>query len=186
MSLIEKIDAEMAEVETDRIDIKDGRERDVWNNGYDKGMKKGLQIAKRIILSEQKEPIGNSEQLTEQKEPCKFCKDVENIKYQEMSEKLFNGTTRKIIGDTECNCCPMCGRRLNQSATNNNVVTKSGKDNNALTFGDMPPLTSEEQKKVLEYAWCISDCINEPDKVFIYNDSINQIYKKASRRGKHN
>lgn len=51
---------------------------------------------------------------------------------------------------------------------------------------NMPPLTSEEQKKVLEYAWCISDCINEPDKVFIYNDSINQIYKKASRRGKQN
>ena len=74
MSLIEKIDAEIAEVETDRIDIKDGRERDVWNNGYDKGMKKGLQIAKRIILSEQKEPIGNSEQLTERKEPCEGCK----------------------------------------------------------------------------------------------------------------
>lgn len=51
---------------------------------------------------------------------------------------------------------------------------------------NMPPLTSEEQKKVLEYAWCISDCINERDKVGIYNHYIDQIFKNASRRGKHN
>ena len=33
---------------------------------------------------------------------------------------------------------------------------------------NMPPLTEEEQKKVLEYAWGIQDCINERDKISIY------------------
>jgi hypothetical protein len=111
MSLIEKIDAEIAEVETDRIDIKDGRERDVWNNGYDKGMKKGLQIAKRIILSEQKEPIGNSEQLTEQKEPCDFCKYIYTI---EATSYTYTEPIASLSGLSEINYCPKCGRPLNQ------------------------------------------------------------------------
>lgn len=61
MSSLEKIDAEIAKVETDRIDIKDGRERDVWNNGYDKGIKKGLQIAKQIIQAEPKITLNKKE-----------------------------------------------------------------------------------------------------------------------------
>ena len=47
---------------------------------------------------------------------------------------------------------------------------------------NMPPLTEEEQKKVLEYAWGIQDCINERDKISIYATEIKRIYNNAYKR----
>lgn len=61
--------------------------------------------------------------LSEQKEPCRFCKDIKGIKYQKMAGNLLDGTTITIVGDTKCDYCPICGRPLNQSVTDNNVVT---------------------------------------------------------------
>lgn len=49
---------------------------------------------------------------------------------------------------------------------------------------NMPKLTKEEEQKVLEYAWSISDCINERDKINIYATELKQIYRKASMRSK--
>ena len=57
MSLIEKIDAEIAKIYTDEYKFNSDK--------FKAGKKSGLSHAMEIILSEQKELIGNTEQLTE-------------------------------------------------------------------------------------------------------------------------
>lgn len=102
MSLIEKIDAEIKK----QYDSSKNFQELISSAG----IIRGLEIAKEIVLSEQKEP-------------CRFCKDIKGIKYQKMAGNLLDGTTITIVGDTKCDYCPICGRPLNQSVTDNNVVT---------------------------------------------------------------
>lgn len=102
MSLIEKIDKKIKwceEMNKKAITIEF------------KNIKKGLEMARGIILSEQKEPIGNSEQLTEQKEPCDFCKNIYTI---EATSYTYTEPIASLSGLSENNYCPKCGRTLNQ------------------------------------------------------------------------
>ena len=45
-----------------------------------------------------------------------------------------------------------------------------------------PKLTPEEQTKVLEYAYSISECLYEGDKLYIYATELKQIYRIAIMR----
>ncbi len=67
---------------------------------------------KRKLLREVKQLI-----LSEQKEPCGFCKNSKSITYHGATEKLIDGTAITIKGDVVAICCPMCGRPLNQPST---------------------------------------------------------------------
>jgi hypothetical protein len=58
----------------------------------------------------QKEPIGNSKQLTEQKEPCDFCKHIYTI---EATSYTYTEPIASLSGLNEINYCPKCGRPLN-------------------------------------------------------------------------
>jgi len=49
----------------------------------------------------------------------------------------------------------------------------------------IPQLTPEEQAKVLEYAYSISECLYEGDKLYIYATELKQIYRIAYIR-EHN
>ena len=46
----------------------------------------------------------------------------------------------------------------------------------------IPPLTTEEQSKVLKYAYNISECVYEGDKLTIYATELRQIYRIAYMR----
>jgi len=46
----------------------------------------------------------------------------------------------------------------------------------------IPKLTPEEQEKVLEYAYSISECVYEGDKLYIYATQLKQIYRIAFMR----
>lgn len=99
MSLIEKIDAEIEKL---------------WKEDEGRGSNTvpiivlGLEKAKEIILSEQKEP-------------CEYCKYIYTI---EATSYAYTEPIASLSGLSEINYCPKCGRPLNQpSATDNNVVT---------------------------------------------------------------
>ena len=104
MSLIEKIDEKIKwceEMNKKAITIEF------------KNIEKGLEMARGIILSEQKEPIGNSEQLTEQKEPCDFCKNIYTLKLH----LIHTQNLSHHYLDLAKSYCPKCGRPLNNLPT---------------------------------------------------------------------
>jgi len=45
-----------------------------------------------------------------------------------------------------------------------------------------PALTEEETARVLYISHQIAECINERDKLFIYNSELNNIYRKVWQR----
>lgn len=47
---------------------------------------------------------------------------------------------------------------------------------------EIPKLTVEEQNKILEYAYYISECLYERDKLNAYATELKQIYKIAYMR----
>jgi hypothetical protein len=47
---------------------------------------------------------------------------------------------------------------------------------------NIPTLTNEEQSKVLEYAYYISECVYERDKLTGYAMELRQIYRTAYMR----
>lgn len=46
----------------------------------------------------------------------------------------------------------------------------------------IPKLTDDEQAKVLEYAYSISECLYEGDKLYVYATELKQIYRIALMR----
>jgi hypothetical protein len=137
MSLIEKIDAEMQ-----TINPSDAWEVKLYKDEFNRA----LIIAKEIILSEQKEPIGNTEQLTERKEPCHKqvqcrynetgcgdCEYTHNLnkpltigdKIRESNESLAELLSKKFVACQDCDhwrcmsgeCKPTILAYLNQPYT---------------------------------------------------------------------
>ena len=103
MSLIEKIDAEIERVS--RIPIfNDCTDTDeIFDEGKKSGWYEEAVRIKEIILSEQKEP-------------CELCNWFKGMKApipeieSELGEEI-------IYKSKEINCCPNCGRQLNQPYT---------------------------------------------------------------------
>ena len=94
MSLIEKIDKKIKwceEMNKKAITIEF------------KNIKKGLEMARGIILSEQKES-------------CEYCKWFSGMKAP-LPEIEHKNEERIIYRSIEIKCCPMCGRPLNQPYT---------------------------------------------------------------------
>lgn len=95
MSLIEKIDAEIS-IRNEIIKNSHGMELDT------RATIGGLQIARQIILSEQKEP-------------CGWCKENYRFEFNWIDEDGSTVTTgdHMVIGGI-ADFCPVCGRPLNQ------------------------------------------------------------------------
>lgn len=100
--IIKKIDEEIAEIETEPIEIKNVRERDIWNNGYDKGAIKGLKTAEEIIQ-------------IEQKDLCKYTLyDDESNTYECSKCRTIWELTSGMPKENGMSYCPACGREINQ------------------------------------------------------------------------
>lgn len=100
MSLIEKID------ELERHLVK--------NNCYFEGAEWLFGKVREAILSSQKEPIGNTEEM---KEPCGWCKENYRFEFNWIDDDGNTVTEDNIVIGGVAEHCPVCGRPLNQPYT---------------------------------------------------------------------
>lgn len=133
MSLIEKIDAEIAKF-NDVYPVCRG-EAEIRVRSY----LVMLRWFKDMLASEKNEPIGNTEQLTEQKEPCEGCKH--NGNYENEVEYGYPSPCTK--------CKRRCVDNYQPDATDINVTTK--------TIGDK---IRESNESLAEFIKTVTDkCI---------------------------
>jgi hypothetical protein len=134
MSLIEKIDAEIVRLEKER-DLFPRWINPEKHDEADAAVKEAYRIRKIII--------------SEQKEPCKGCKHYGN--YENEVEYGYPSPCTK--------CKRRCVDNYQPDATDNNVVTKSGKDNNVVTIGDKIRENNESlANEIMKFGQRCCDC----------------------------
>lgn len=118
MSLIEKIEEMKAQAQ--RLIINNPADRlDEIANDISEGYITACDEIKDFILSEQNEPIRNTEQL---EEPCGWCKENYRFEFNWVDEEGNTIVTEDniVIGGV-AEHCPVCGRPLNQPYTDSKI-----------------------------------------------------------------